>query len=49
MDWMMGRQPEGRDRQKGSQSGVKFRDAECGGEEKSVLVTGVCKVQLRVY
>lgn len=52
MDWMMGRQqnePEGQDRQKGLQSGVRFRDVECGGEEKSGLVTGVCKVQLRIY
>lgn len=38
-----------KDRQKGSQSGVRFRVAECGGEEKSGLVTGVCEVQLRIY
>lgn len=52
MDWTMGRQlhePEGQDRQKGLQSGVRFRDAECGGEEKSGSVTGVHEVQLRIY
>lgn len=52
MDWMMGWQlhePEGQDRQKGLQSGVRFGDAQCGGEEKSGLVTGVCQVQLRIY
>lgn len=34
---------------RGRRVGYRFRDAECGGEEKSGLVTGVCEVQLRIY